>query len=309
LLKKHQQKMTASEIADILGLSPQSVRRLINKVDASDTGIHINTLRGKNGGYELMTHSFWTNAGLSDQELTAFIQGEKFLQKRSGFTKHKAYSNGLRKLMIKKQADQIYDVDKHYSVIYRHVGELTLQEENAVSTLLGAIQKTYKVNITYYSLSKNQISRRILHPYQVYVYRGANYVVGFCEKNNDIRDFKVARIKKIELIKTTFVKKETFSFEAYIQDTFGIFKDQSYLVSLKITYPFNHIVMESYYHKDQKITQLSEDTILFEANMRGLTEICTWVLSMGACVQVLGPEILKEKVSENYEKIFKSYNW
>jgi len=124
LLKKQQEKMTASEIAEVLDLSPQVVRRLINKVDASGTGIYIDTIRGKNGGYELMTHSFWTNAGLSDQEVTAFIQGEKFLQKQSGFTKSEDYSNGLRKLMVKKQVEKIYDVDKHYSVIYRHAGEL-----------------------------------------------------------------------------------------------------------------------------------------------------------------------------------------
>lgn len=313
LLYNAKDVLTATAIGEELEMSEQQVRRAINSIDALDTGIDIEIIRGKKGGYRLNWGSFWLQSGLSMSELEALIKAKDFLNEGSGYLLKDEYESGLDKLIAKKRYGDIPHVDEVGTVIYRGYSEVTEREEEIISHLSEAIDKKQRVDVVYFSLSQNAQSQRVIHPYKIYIYKGAYYVAAFCEKRQEIRDFKLSRIRHYKVIEGSIENEPSskdarkgFDFENYIKNTFGIFKDEGVEVILKIKYPYNHIVKENRYHPEQIIEEVDDNTILFKAHLKGETEIESWILSMGEHCRVIAPESLQKKIQKRYKNIFES---
>ena len=75
--------------------------------------------------------------------------------------------------------------------------------------------------------SQGNITERKIHPYGLYTYYGSNYFIGKCEERNALRQFKLVRIKEIELLKEKF-EKDDFDLNNYLKNTIGLFKDEKY---------------------------------------------------------------------------------
>ncbi len=69
----------------------------------------------------------------------------------------------------------------------------------------------------------------------------------------------------------------------------------------------SQLVKEKQYSVNQKITEVDEDTIIFEAELKGYPEVKSWVLSMGSKVEVLEPEKLRKDIAKEMRKLQKTY--
>jgi len=76
---------------------------------------------------------------------------------------------------------------------------LTEREIEIYHQLKNALQQTRVTGIIYYDQS-NQLSRRIIHPYSFMIQMRHCYLVAFCELRQDIRTFRLSRIKRIKLL-------------------------------------------------------------------------------------------------------------
>jgi len=66
-----------------------------------------------------------------------------------------------------------------------------------------AIQTHHKIQIKYHSESK-EVTVRIVHPYEWYQVQTNYYLVGYCEKRQDIRFFRLDRIRRLIPLNETF---------------------------------------------------------------------------------------------------------
>jgi predicted DNA-binding transcriptional regulator YafY len=128
--------------------------------------------------------------------------------------------------------------------------------------------------------------------------------MAYCELREEIRQFKLLRIKKLELLKDIFERPSDFSLSDYLDDTVGIVYDKDrFEVKLEIDFPMSIKVSERVWVDNQKITFREDNSILFEAKMTGLDDIVNWVLSMGSAVKIIEPKKLKERVQQEAAKI------
>ena len=68
------------------------------------------------------------------------------------------------------------------------------------------------------------------------------------------------------------------------------------------------IVREKIWVENQKIKEPEpKNSIIFEAKMKGEAEIKSWILSMGAHVEVLEPEELIAEIRNEIDEIKKLY--
>lgn len=169
-------------------------------------------------------------------------------------------------------------------------------EKEKIKEIINAYIEKKKIKINYYSLSSNETKERIVHPYSVVTYKGANYMVAFCEKRNKFLDFKVSRIDSMEILNEKYNNDKGFSLKDYMEGSIGIYKGESVSVKLKITHPMSRIVSEKKWVDNQKISWIDEKAIHFEAEVKGKTELISWILSMGQNVEVLEPIELKEEI-------------
>jgi len=169
-----------------------------------------------------------------------------------------------------------------------------------------AIISSKKIKISYKSV-KRESNFRVVHPYYIFQYKGSMYFAGFCEYRKEMRDFKISRIQEYEILEDKFQKTNNFDVKDYMENCFGIYKDRELCVELEIKYPMAQIIKEKIWVDNQVIKELNNNSILFKAKVKGITEVKSWILSMGSDVKVIKPNHLREEIQNQARELLENY--
>lgn len=309
VLLRAKQQMKIGEIAEILEVNNRMVQ--IYRDDLEKAGIIIESKPGRYGGYSLpKTYDSLLNLNLNPEEVMALDMAYKQLEE-SGFIYANELSVAYNKLMASLQVNKHYqgDVNDYQFVSKSSPAALSNNQEREHCKKIHAslIQKK-QIHINYYSLLNDEHQERTVSPYALYEYRNSLYLTGFCHLRQEIRDFKISRIKSLATTDDYFVMPRDFSLKDYMTNCLGIFKDTTQKVVLKIRHPMSQIIREKIWSDNQVITDIpNEKAILFEAHLQGEIEIISWILSMGSDVEVIEPTDLKDKIREKLEKMIKNF--
>ncbi|MFW6256787.1 MAG: helix-turn-helix transcriptional regulator [Bacillota bacterium] len=299
MLLRSRNKIQLSELANRLEVKPRMIRKY--KKEFEQVGIYIGSRRGKYGGYYMERDNTILDLGLDEKEYSILKNAEEYL-KQEGFMFLDEYKNILDKINSNIQHN---DEKKNVSeLVLRSSPNIDGEEEKVkYKKMQEAVMSQQKVKMEYFSLSSG-INERIIRPYVMYIYQGFWYIMGFCQLREEIRQFKLSRIEKLELLEQSFEKPSDFSLGDYLENTVGIIYDEEkFDVKLEIDFPMSIIISERNWVDDQEITFGEDNSILFEAEMTGLEDIVNWVLSLGSSVKVIEPPKLKEKVREEAAEI------
>lgn len=78
-----------------------------------------------------------------------------------------------------------------------------------------ATENHLKIEIDYFSISRNETSRRTIRPYYLMKRLGFWYLTGYCETRQDLRTFKFERILSVRILPDRFDPPENFDVEKY----------------------------------------------------------------------------------------------
>lgn len=160
-----------------------------------------------------------------------------------------------------------------------------------------AINSRNRLKISYYTKSTESLSERKVDPYLA-VFRGrAWYLVAFCHWRNAVKLFRMDRIKRLEMLRETFDLPANFSGSAFFASSWLIEQGEPVNVKLRFFPDTARWVKDGNYHPSQRITELEDGSILFEATVAGTREITRWILGYGPEVEVLEPEWLRGQVA------------
>ena len=81
-----------------------------------------------------------------------------------------------------------------------------------------SITESEKLKIKYQSREEEQITERTIHPYAVYFSGAVWTTIAFCELRQEIREFRLDRIKELKIQQTHFEPNKTFSIEHYLEE-------------------------------------------------------------------------------------------
>ena len=302
LLIQSKGRMKCSELADILEVSERQIQKY--KQDLEQAGIFITSKPGIYGGYEIDKSNSISNINLSKRDIPVLENINEQLKYNNDI-----YQNEFEHILTKIKAFfNSHDNDSHMDYFsiqpqcnYNHDEE----KEKCHDITIAYITKK-KIKIKYYSINSGY-SDRVVHPYGLYNYKSDQYMVAFCENRNKFIDFKVCRIKSYTVLDENYILDKSFNWKEYSKDSIGIYKDNNINLVLKIKHPFSVIIKEKIWVSNQKILEHEDNSITFIATMRGYTEIKSWILSMGANVEVIKPIELREDIKLEVEKIKKLY--
>ncbi|MDP3387750.1 MAG: transcriptional regulator [Eubacteriales bacterium] len=310
ILLRAKRQMKIDEIATSLEVNRRMVQTY--KDELMKAGIIIESKPGRYGGYSLpKTYDSLLNLSLNPDEVMALEMAYKQLEE-SGFVYTKELSAAYHKVMASIQIDrhQYGDFLPDYQFVSKSSPAALIdnQEREHCKKIHAALIQKKKIHVNYYSLLNDEHQERTVSPYALYEYRNSLYLTGFCQLRQEIRDFKISRIKSLTITDDFFVLPKDFSLKDYMNNCLGIFKDTTQKVVLKISHPMSQIIREKIWSDNQVITDIpDEKAILFEANLQGEIEIISWILSMGSDVEVMEPTDLKIKIREKLEKMIKNF--
>lgn len=177
-------KYSVEELSNRLEVSKRMIR--IYKDELEKSGIYIETIKGKYGGYILNQDVRLPKVGFNryDVELLKNIYNNNL------------YPNELKNEMISliNKVEMTYQSSKK-KILNNFKDNKT--EKNKYNIISKCIKSRSKISIDYLSVS-GEIKTRIIHPYHLIYYNNEWKLSAFCELRNDLRHFGLNRIKFIK---------------------------------------------------------------------------------------------------------------
>ncbi|MCP2239404.1 helix-turn-helix transcriptional regulator [Thermoanaerobacterium thermosaccharolyticum] len=175
-----------------------------------------------------------------------------------------------------------------------------------LETINDAIIYKKSIKMRYYSFTSDTETEREVDPYLIYEKEGHYYLTGFCKLHNEIRDFRISRIKKIKLLDKSFEISPNFDKSKYYKYTWNILKGSTkYRVQIRFVGNAARLVKEYEGYRADEIVENNDGSILFIKVVSQLDEIKRWVLGFGCEAEVISPDVFKDMVNGEIIKMAK----
>lgn len=180
----------------------------------------------------------------------------------------------------------------------------TYREHRAlIEQISRAITQKRTVQMRYYSASRDITGRREADPYRLWYAAGALYLVGYCHLRKSVRMFAVDRIRSLTVTNHPYQMSLGFDLEAYVRDALVVMRGQPVEVELLFDRATAAWVKDRQWHPSQRLEQGKRGELRMFLRVADTRELLGWILSFGACVRVLRPESLREKVRAEAKRV------
>ena len=202
---------TAPELARQLGVSERTVRRDIGRL--LDLDLPVETQPGRNGGVSLPSGALLPAVRFTDDELLALVVGLKATASASDEILERAANRALERLetvMSPGTRDRVHALQQTLAPGQSEPDRAVPAASEHVIALAEASHKGVSVEIGY--RKDDQITSRKIDPYGL-AKIGPWYVVAYCHLRQDMRTFRIDRIRSITPTSDLFEKPD--GFDAY----------------------------------------------------------------------------------------------
>lgn len=174
--------------------------------------------------------------------------------------------------------------------------------QDMLTTISRAASTNRRLEITYASASRGGAeTTREVDPYALIPYQKSWHMAGYCHLRQDIRIFKIDRIKEVRETARTFVPDEQFDLTAFLNEGWGLMRGLELPVE-EVELRFESLaarwVADETWHSSQKVAWNDDGTLTFKVRIQVTPEFQRWVFRYGREVQVVAPDHLREWVRE-----------
>ena len=318
LLEKKQ--VTAKELATHFGISQRTVYRWVEALSLA--GVPVFATKGKGGGIGISENYALDKTVFTEEEKLELLSSVQAFQALTG---SKSSSVSKLKSFTGANGDWI-EIDFGP---WNPKGDEIRGLFNQIRT---AVLSGKKVRFDYFS-PKGETEKRLVQPWKI-VFKGQSwYLKGFCEKQKDVRFFKLSRIWHLEILSAKnsvfeqeFFKKkqklhgdESTDYGGYMEENvpkLEIVLAVSEKALFKIMDEFKILKIESYglqesYRQDAyrnpKNCEMfdSGDKKLITVLMPEMPWIINYILGFGTMVEVIAPEKIKSALNKEILSLFR----
>ena len=164
------------------------------------------------------------------------------------------------------------------------------------------------VRLRYHAASTDAETGRDVEPRGVVHRDGRWYVVGWCRLRADWRDFRLDRVRAVDVLDEGAPERAyegaPFDLDRYLAGAFGMVRGAPAVhVHLRFSARQARWVREERWHPTQRLTPLDDGRLDLELDATGLDDLVRWVLSYGGEVRVLAPAALRDRVVAEARRI------
>ncbi|WP_133968184.1 helix-turn-helix transcriptional regulator [Eubacterium limosum] len=287
----NREHITAKELADYFNVSTRTIYRDINTLTIA--GIPIISSKGTGGGISLIDGYAIDKALLSKEEQQHIYQGLQMLQA----TKYPNAEMALSKIgaVFRNVLEP-----KWLDVDFTYWGS----DENQkimISELQYAIINKHIISFYYYN-SELQKSNRTVEPLRLVFKSHAWYIIGYCKDKQDIRIFRLSRMKEIQVTPITFERSlpKDYSLLSECNETVDlpVFK-------LKFSPEIAVRLFDEFQENEVSVCADGSYMVTFQYELSNWT--FNRLLSYGKYVEIIEPEIARSMLREKALEIAKIY--
>ena len=276
---------TARELAAEFGVSTRTIYRDVDVLSLA--GIPVYTEKGKGGGISLLPEYVLNKSLLSE------VEQNEILAALQGLQAVKAVEAGqiLQKLssVFNKSVTPWLDVD---------FTDWSFEGAEVFQNLKMAILEQKVAEFDYYSTYGEKTSRKI-EPIQLWFKSKTWYVKGFCLLRQDVRLFRLSRIRNLHVAGEKFEKRNLIETCAGANDTEHRLMDNDVTLVLKIAPEMTYRIFDEF----EKGQLQPDGSHIVTVTWPEDEWVYGFILSFGEYIEVLKPAHVRETISEKLRKM------
>jgi predicted DNA-binding transcriptional regulator YafY len=294
--------LSTQELARECEVSERTIYRYVTALSSANVPIYFDK------GYRLLSDAFLPPLNFTSEEYLII----KMALSSSVFMKESPLRKQAKDVLAKIEANLTPTVKKDMDKL-KDVASINIKSTSDFSKsslwfklIEQSISNKRGIKLVYESL-KSGVGTREVDPYSLVFRRHAWYLAGFCRKRNEIRLFRLNRIKQITLLDKNFQVKPDFSLSDFFKDSWELYPGEPVCVKIKFRGAGAKVIESRQHHPSEKIVKLKDGSLIYEVRVSGIEEIGRWVLGFGEDAKVLEPKKLKEKIKSTIEKMKQFY--
>ncbi|MBI4316849.1 MAG: WYL domain-containing protein [Chloroflexi bacterium] len=185
------------------------------------------------------------------------------------------------------------------------------QRQRLLELLQEAVARRCTVEMQYATASRDGAeSQRAVDPYTILPYVRSFHLVGYCHLRQEVRIFKVDRIKDLRLTTKQFDVPFDFDLQSYLGDSWGLMRGVGSgpeQVRLHFSARAGRWVSEEFWHRSQQVEWQPDGSLIFSLEVAIGPPFVGWILYYGADAVVLEPEWLAKEVRESAAAVVRRY--
>jgi predicted DNA-binding transcriptional regulator YafY len=199
---------------------------------------------------------------------------------------------------LSRDARQLLDQMRE-SIGVRAVGaKLQAPAAEHVALIQRAMLERRRLDMRYYSMSRDEENRRQVDPYHLTIYDGGYYMVGYCLWRETERIFAVERIRDLKMLTTRFEVRSGFDSDEYLKHTWGIVKGEIVPVKVIFARSVARYVRDRLWHPSQKFRELPNGRLEMSLRVADTLELRRWILGYGPEAEVTEPAAIRETLAK-----------
>ena len=288
---------SSKAIARELELSDRTIRRNIEFM-RDVLGAPIEYHPSKKGFYYSEPHWALPSIQLTEGELLGLVLTQMALSAYKG-TPLEGYLKRIVEKLLARLPEEVAIDPRDLADAFRiTLGPVAPVRPEHWELLARALRERHTIAMTYYTIGRDEVTRREVDPYVLRCFRGDWSLIGHDHKRAAVRIFNVARIRALEVLDRPFDRDPDFNADEYLG---GIFEVSDTREQHKVRIQFFDIaarlIAERVWHPTQKLTHKPDGSVVLQMTVSDLHEVAWWTLSWGRNARILAPPQLAALVA------------
>src|SRR5262252_1773534 len=290
------------EIGERFEMNPRTALRYLQALQRAGEPLYADTV-GKRKVWRLMPTARRQSITLTTTQMVAlylsrrvfdFLAGTGFKEDLDDvFEKLEATLKRKDFTAAKNLDRKVFDVNEA-----RHLYENRLEDVNDIIT---ALLREDRLRVTHESVSGAR-KTFVLDPYTLLVYKKGLYLAGFSHHHREIRTFALDGFRAVDWLKGDHFDYPTdYRPEQLTEGTFGLIRGELTRVRILFDRKVARYVQRRQWHPSQRFRRM-DGGIEMTLDVRGTTELVSWVLGFGDAAVVLDPSHLAADISRELRR-------
>jgi len=283
----------AADIAERFNISLRTVYRDVKTLE--EAGI---PLIGEAGvGYSIMDGYRLPPVMFTREEATAFLTAEKFVETLTDASTSGNYRSAMYKVraVLKNTEKELLEGMDDRIEVLKSMARSNVTPTDHIQTILHSIAQKKVMALNYFAQHSQELTKRYVEP--VGIFYSANYwhLIAWCRLRNAYRDFRLDRIKNLEVTNDTYTSEHP-TLKDYIAQTAREQDLERIVISIDQNV-HSHMEQQKYYSgfvSEKKAGKHIEMTFLTNS----VEGFARWYMMFGDSADIIESDKLRERVKE-----------
>ncbi|WP_270566778.1 helix-turn-helix transcriptional regulator [Clostridium beijerinckii] len=239
----------------------------------------------------ILLDAVYSAKSLTDEERNKLIRKVKTLTNKGD---SEIYDNKLyvsNQLIVSESTHLKYYLDKIHRAIFNR---------NKLRIQYGNYDTSKKFNIHHNG------DFYIVHPYNLVWSNDFYYLVAYDEKKKKVINYRVDRMRKVELEEEKYQTDIKFDINSYLKSCFNMYPGEVDIVQIKFVSKLINAIIDRF-GKEIDIVDKDDSTFTIEFEAAINEGLLRWILNWGADAEVISPKYLKSMVKDEILKMSRMY--